>query len=155
MKKYIPIIGTISAGKSTFLKALLGINVLQSGSATTTKFICLIKNSSETSFYHVIPIEGKGIEFEKEGEEIKGDENIKKKIMEINDDLANRKGTKDDVFYVLETPIKYIENVPLLEQCYFMDIPGLNENLSSYIEIIFSLITMKDILFEIMVFDST
>lgn len=75
--------------------------------------------------------------------------------MEINKDLSERKGTKDDVFYMLETPIKYIENVPLLDNCYFMDIPGLNENLSSYIEIIFSLITMKDILFEIMIFDST
>ena len=34
-----------------------------------------------------------------------------------------------------------------------MDIPGLNEN--NYIKTIFSLITINDILFEIMVFDST
>ena len=156
MKKYyIPIIGTISAGKSTFLKALLGINVLQSGATTTTKFICLIKNNDDTTFYHVIPKEGKTIDFEKEGEETKGEENIKERIKKINEDLSNRKGTKDDIFYMLETPIKNIENVPLLEQCYFMDVPGLNENMSSYVEIVFSLITSEDIIFEIMVFDST
>ena len=43
--KFIPIIGTISAGKTTFLRAFLGIDVLQVGSVTTTKFVCLIKNS--------------------------------------------------------------------------------------------------------------
>ena len=36
-----------------------------------------------------------------------------------------------------------------------MDIPGLNENDSEYIENIFSLITINDILFEIILFDST
>ena len=49
-KKFIPIIGTISAGKSTFLQALLGTNVFETGTTTTTKFICLIKNSDQTKF---------------------------------------------------------------------------------------------------------
>ena len=53
--KFIPIIGTISAGKTAFLRAFLGIDVLQTGSVTTTKFVCLIKNSTQISFYHVIP----------------------------------------------------------------------------------------------------
>ena len=79
-KSYIPIIGTISAGKSTFLKALLGIEVLETGITTTTKFICLIKNSSETSFYHVIPNIQNGLTFNKEGNEIKDVEQIKKKL---------------------------------------------------------------------------
>ena len=52
-RKLIPIIGTISSGKSTFLKALLGTNVLQVGSTTTTKFVCLIKNSEDIKFYKV------------------------------------------------------------------------------------------------------
>ena len=30
-KKFIPIIGTISAGKSTFLQGLLGTNVFETG----------------------------------------------------------------------------------------------------------------------------
>ena len=153
--KFIPIIGTISAGKTTFLRAFLGIDVLQVGSVTTTKFVCLIKNSSETSFYHVIPKKGKELYFEKEGNETKGDEEIKKKIAEINNCLKEKKGTINDIFYMLEIPIKNIENVPLLENCYFMDIPGLNENDTNYVEEIFSLITLEQIFFEIVVFDST
>ena len=152
---FIPIIGAISAGKSTFLKAFLGINVLQTGETTTTKFICLIKNSNNTSFYHVLPKRENEIYFEKDGEETKGEENIKKRIEEINKNLFDKKGTQNDIFYMLETPIKNIENDPLLEKCYFMDIPGLNENKTSYIDYIFSLININDILFEIIVFDST
>lgn len=159
-KKFIPIIGAISSGKSTFLKGFLGTNVLQTGSTTTTKFICLIKDSTQTSFYHVIiPENHKSIEFEKEGEEIKEVDKIKKKIKEINNYLKekkdkNEKLSHNELFYMLETPIKNIENVPLLENCYFMDIPGLNEYKTTYIDDIFSLISIDDILFEIIVFDS-
>ena len=156
MKNYfIPIIGTISAGKSTFLKSLLGTNVLQSGVTTTTKFVCLIKNSSQTSFYHVIPRKGDELYFEREGEEIKEEEKITQKIELINKDLSQRKGDENDIFYLLEIPILNIDNPHLLEQCYFMDIPGLNEDMASYIETIFSLISLDNIFFEIMVFDST
>ena len=153
--KFIPIIGTISAGKTTFLRAFLGTDVLQVGSVTTTKFACLIKNSTKTSFYHVLPKFEKALFFEKEGEEIIGEENIKNKIIEINTRLKEKKGTSNDIFYMLETPIKNIENVSLLENCYFMDIPGLNENESNYIEDIFSFVKLENILFEIVVFDST
>ena len=52
---FIPIIGTISSGKTTFLKGLLGIDILETGSTTTTKFVCLIKNSDKYLFYHVLP----------------------------------------------------------------------------------------------------
>ena len=154
-RKFVPIIGTISAGKSTFLQGLLGTNVLESGSTTTTKFVCLIQNSTQTKFYHVLPKKEKSIEFIKEGSEIIGEANIKDKIKEVNKALSEKPGTKDEIFYKLEIPIKNIENTSLLEECYFMDIPGLNENESSYIEIIFSLLTLEDIKFEIMVFDST
>ena len=154
-KCYIPIIGTISAGKSTFLKAFLGIEVLEAGATTTTKFICLIKNSTNTSFYHVIPNMHNGISFTKKGNELKNVDKIKKKIEEINKNLTERKGTKNEIFYMLETPIKNINNIPLLEKCIFMDIPGLNEKDTNYIEDIFSLINMNHILFEIIIFDST
>ena len=155
-KKYIPIIGTISAGKSTFLRAFLGTNLLQTGASTTTRFICLIKHSDKICFYHVLPKTTNGIEFYKDGEEITEEEQIKKKIENINNTLSEKKGaTKNEIFYMLETPIKNINNIPLLENCYFMDIPGLNENDTTYIQDIFSLITYDDILFEIMVFDST
>lgn len=105
---------------------------MQSGVTTTTKFVCLIKNSSQTSFYHVIPKKGNDISFERDGEEIKGEENITKEIEIINKDLSERKGNENDIFYLLEIPILNIDNPQLLEQCYFMDIPGLNEDMASY-----------------------
>jgi len=59
---FVPIIGTISSGKSTFLNGFLGFKrILQSGSVVTTKFVTLIKNSKNTSFYHVIPKKKKKI----------------------------------------------------------------------------------------------
>ena len=154
-EKYIPIIGTISAGKSTFLKAFLGVTMLQTGATTTTKFVCLIKNSNRNCFYHVIPNKNNGIKFIKDGEKTIGEEEIQKRIEEIKRNFSEKKPNKNDIFYMLETPIKTIKNTYLLNNCYFMDIPGLNENNSTYIEDIFSLITINDILFEIMIFDST
>ena len=77
-KKFIPIIGTISAGKSTFLQGFLGSNVFQTGSTVTTKFVCIIKNSKESKFYHVIPNKKEDIEFIPDGEEIVDEEKIKK-----------------------------------------------------------------------------
>ena len=156
-KRFIPIIGTISAGKSTFLKSFLGIEVLETGVTTTTKFVCIIKNSPRISFYHVILSKQYNgyININKEGKEIKDIQKIKKKIEEINNKLTEKKGNRNEIFYMLEIPIKNIKNETLLNNCYFMDIPGLNENNSNYIEDIFSLITINDILFEIIVFDST
>ena len=153
--KFIPIVDTISAGKTAFLRAFLGIDVFQTGSVTTTKFVCLIKNSTQTSFYHVIPKKEKDLIFVKDGEETKSEEKIKQRIIEINTNLKEKKGTVNDIFYMLEFPIKNIENIPLLENCYFMDIPGLNEKDTNYINDIFSLITINEILLEIVIFDST
>ena len=128
-RKFIPIIGTISAGKSTFLDGLLGIDSLQTGVLTTTKFVCVIKNSQNISFYHVILKKSEnGIVVEKNGEEISDKDEIAEKISQINQEFENKKVTSDDLFYMLETPINNIKNQSLLENCYFMDIPGLNEN---------------------------
>ena len=154
-EKYIPIIGEISAGKSTFLKSFLGIEVLQTGAVTTTKFVCLIKNSNKISFYHVIPRKHNEIFFEKDGIELKNEEDIKQKIKNINDSFEEKKGNQNDIFYMLEAPIKNIKNSQLLDSCIFMDIPGLNEKGTTYLDDIFNLLTINDILFEIVVFDST
>ena len=85
---FIPIIGTVSSGKSTLLNVFLRINVLQTDEVITTKFICLIKNSHKSTFYQVIPKREKEIHFQKEGEETKGKANIKKRIEEINKKLS-------------------------------------------------------------------
>lgn len=153
-KKFIPIIGTISAGKSTFLDGLLGIDSLQTGILTTTKFVCLIKNSQSLSFYHVIPKRSNSLILEKEGPEIKDRNEINERIKQINKEFNEKKPTSNDIFFMLETPIKNIKNQALLDNCYFMDIPGLNEHGASYIDNIFSVILNDDILFEIIVFDA-
>lgn len=105
-RKYIPIIGTVSAGKSTFLNSFLGINMLQIGATTTTKFVCLIKHSNIISFYHVKPISGKCIEFEKVGEETKDKEQIRKRIEKINEEFTNKKPTKEIYFICLKFQLK-------------------------------------------------
>ena len=154
-QKYIPIIGQMSAGKSNFLNAFLGLEVLQTGSTTTTKFICLIKNSNSTSFYQVLPIkENDYLSFDKKGREIRNLEEIKEKIKNINIELDNKKGDINDIFYCLETPIKNNLVRELLGKYTFMDIPGLNEDESNYCDEIFSLLTLKDIFFEIIIFNS-
>ena len=155
MSLFIPIIGSISSGKSTFLKGLLGINELETGATTTTKFICLIKNSSKTSFYHVIlKKQGNNVSIQKEGETIENISEIKKKIEELNKKFDIKKGTKDEIFYMMERPIKNFNNKEILDSCIFMDIPGLNEKKSTYLEDIFSIITLNNILFQIVIFDS-
>lgn len=90
------------------------------------------------------------------GPEITEEEEIKKEIIKINENLnSNTPKNEETIFYMLETPIKNIRNDSLLGECYFMDIPGLNEYQNSYIDIIFSRITLEDIKFEILIFDST
>ena len=103
---FIPIIGTISAGKTTFFNSLLGLDILETGCSTTTKFVCLIKNSDKLSFYHVIPKKEENISFIKEGEEIIEEKDIKEKIKKLNEDLSSKIIDKNDIFYILETPIK-------------------------------------------------
>lgn len=154
-KIYIPIIGEMSAGKSNFLNAFLGLEVLQTGSATTTKFVCLIKNSINTSFYHVIPVKQNGcLVFNKEGNESRNLEEIKTRIININAKLNQKMGNKNDIFFCLETPIKNKKICELLGKYIFMDIPGLNEDQSNYFDEIFSLLSLNDIFFEIIIFNS-
>ena len=155
MKLFVPIIGSISAGKSTFLKGFLGINELETGASVTTKFVCLIKNCSQTSFYHVIlKKQNDDIILQKEGNEIKESNSIKNKIKELNQKYENTSVNRDELFYMLETPIKNIYNSDLLNNCIFMDIPGLDEIKKNYIDEIFSIITLKNILFQIIIFDA-
>ena len=153
-RKYIPIIGPISAGKSTFLRAFLGIELLETGSYVSTKFVCIIKNSNRLSFSHLIPNNQRGELFIKDGPELTDSSQIAKKIKELNENFRKKSGTRKEIFYLLEAPIKNIVNAQLLNNVYFMDIPGLNEDNSNYIGENFSVITMENILFEIMIFDS-
>ena len=150
-RKIIPIIGIISSGKSTFLQALVNSDILETGGSTTTKFPCLIKDkkSGPFQFYHVKLCPNKEERFIKDGGIISGEENIKKKIREIN---QNEEKDINNLFYVLECPIYCIENIKLLEENYFMDVPGLNETKCNYVKNIFQ--NIKDIInFYIFIFN--
>ena len=156
MKFFIPVIGSISAGKTTYMNGFLGVYSLQTGKNTTTKFVCLIQDSTQTSFYHVLlKRQYDDVIISKDGEEIKDINKIKEKIEELNKRFSSKRATKEELFYMLETPIKNINNPELLKNCIFMDIPGLNEINTNYIEDIFSIIHLNNILFEIFIFDST
>ena len=150
-RKIIPLIGIISSGKSTFLQALINSDILESGGTTTTKFPCLIKHkeSGPFQFYHVKFINEEK-RFIMDGEIIEGEENIKNKIKEIN---KNEEKDVNKLFYVLECPINCIENKKLLEENYFMDVPGLNEAKCEYAKNIF--MNIKDIInFYIFIFNA-
>ena len=141
LRKSIPIIGTISSGKSLFVDNLLGLDLLESKSSTTSKFVCIIRHNKdlkEPQFYHIKLIKKNteqktgmiNYEAEKDGEIIIGHENIKEKIKQINKeqkDIDDKDIKYKELFYVLEIKIKYIENEELLNNYDFYDIPGLDE----------------------------
>ena len=141
LRKAIPIIGAISSGKSFFIDSLLGLDILDSESSITTKFVCIIQNHQnlkEPRFYQINLIEN-GIEEETKmmkyegtikGDIIIGHDKIKEKIKEINKlqkEVPNDKIKYEELFYVLEIEIKNIKNDELLNKYDFYDIPGLDE----------------------------
>jgi len=160
IKGLIPTIGIISSGKSTFLDALLGTDVLEVGETTITEFILFIKNNNINDEYLFQNIRlgkdyKKGI-FKRKGEVTSGEENIKNKIRQLNKDLKNNNDEIKKNIYLLEMPIKNINNKFLLENYCFMDLPGLNEisNQEKYLNIL-EMFGLELIKFEIFIFDST
>ena len=141
LRKAIPIIGAISSGKSFFVDSLLGLDILDSQSSITTKFVCIIqnhKNLKEPRFYQINLIENRldndtnmmTYEGTMKGDIIIGHDKIKEKIKEINKiqkEIPNDKIKFEELFYVLEIEIKNIKNDKLLDNYDFYDIPGLDE----------------------------
>ena len=166
----IPIIGKISSGKSTFLNSILQGNYLSSSSNIETKFICILRNNSNSKSPTLYKSKMKEEQldykyknfkyfyFEKT-EEMKGDilENIKKindylsfyekKIINISERDIN------NYFYILELNIPFFnENEEISNYFELMDIPGLNEKDDFYLKEIIPLIINK-CLFSIYIFD--
>ena len=140
-RKSIPIIGTISSGKSLFLDNLLNLNLLESKSDITSKFVCIIRHNKdllEPKFYHIKLIERgkdkitgmKESDYLQDGDDTIGYDNIKEKIKQINKEQKNieDKDIKyEELFYILEIKINTIKNEELLNNYDFYDIPGLDE----------------------------
>jgi hypothetical protein len=140
----VPIIGSISCGKSTFLNSLIynddfGDNLLEEGLQITTKFVCVIRHNQKLEspeFYHVTFEKSKDKIFYKEsGERIKGKKKIKEEIKKIN---LNSKDEGDNninnLFYILEINIKFSKYTKFFEEYDLLDIPGLDEANTDYAE---------------------
>jgi len=137
----MPTIGNISVGKSFFLNSIFGIDYCQVKSDITTKFILFLRhidNLKEPRLYKLETIKNEdnnSYDFFYDCREIfTGEENIKNKISEINDENKNN---KDPIFYMLEIEIKSIENKEFLNKFDFLDVPGLNESGEDYINLYF------------------
>jgi len=138
----MPTIGNISVGKSFFLNSIFNIDFCQVKNEITTKFILFIRhidNLKEPRLYKLKPFKkGNSYDFLYNCKEVfTGEENIKNKINQINDE--NKNG-KDPIFYMLEIEIKSIENKEFLNKFDFLDVPGLNESGEDYINLYFEYI---------------
>ena len=138
----MPTIGNISVGKSFFLNSMFGIDFCQTKSEITTKFILFLRhidNLKEPRLYKLQPLKKDySYDFFYNYKEVfTGEESIKNKINELNDENKN---SKDPIFYMLEIEIKSIENKEFLNKFDFLDVPGLNESGEDYISLYFEYI---------------
>ena len=138
----MPTIGNISVGKSFFLNSMLGIDFCQVRNDITTKFILFIRHIDdlkEPRLYKIEPIKNENsYDFFYNCKEVfTGEENIKYKINQVNDENKN---IKKPTFYMLEIEIKTIENKEFLNKFDFLDVPGLNESGEDYIKLYFEYI---------------
>ena len=134
----MPTIGNVSVGKSYFLNSLFGIDFCQVKSDITTKFILFIRHIDNLIYpklYNLQPIKNEdSYDFIKDHEIITGENEIKNKIKDINNNFDN---DGKPMFYMLEIEIKTIKNKTFLNKVDFLDVPGLNESGINYIDIYF------------------
>ena len=135
IKKLVPVVAKISAGKSKLLNTLLNINFLECKAGIATKFINILKYNPKIEkplFYHlkVINLDGK-YEFYKDlSEEIyEGEENIIEANKAVNKKLCNENIINyENLFYMTEINTEpFIPDKEYLEDHYLCDIPGLSE----------------------------
>ena len=169
---FIPIIGIINSGKSTFMNNFLNLkNILQIGDITTTRFMCIIrhdKNAKVPELYNV-KIEKRnenGYNFKEKGVnllKINDNKSVSQIIENLNNDIKKNENSQkyitnpENYFLIVKT------NVPIFEGEFeeygnlidFIDMPGLDEikengtNIfDDFIQIIFS-----NILFPLFIFD--
>lgn len=161
---FIPIIGKISSGKSTFLNCLLGNDILHSGNGISTKFACIIRYTDldEPQLFSTKIKTMKStlsnkirdyFSFEEDVLITSGKENVRMEIMKINEELEltelkekeyeayseeEKLSKVNEFFYILKIRIPGLENLSnISEYVDFIDVPGLNETCTFFIEKIF------------------
>ena len=138
----ILLLGKYSSGKSSLLNSIIGydLNILDVKENECTKNAFIIKyckNIDNISLYKCeLKQNNYGLFYFDEKEEIvKGSQNVKKKIKELNENSNN----KIFEYYIVKTPIEIFDDLNLSEEIKnyleLIDLPGLDA--SNYREIIF------------------
>ena len=135
IKNLTPLISVISAGKTSLLKVIYNIDILQVSSGIGTKFVNIIrynpKIGKQLRFYHLILIKRQNGDydfFKDITSEIIGNENIKKKNIELNEYLKKNNVPYKDLFYMVEVGEGIvIKDEEYLKNYDLVDIPGLSE----------------------------
>ena len=134
-----PTTSTISSGKSSFLNIILNIDFLQVTSGIGTKNVNIIRYNPDVGnnpkLYHLFVKKGgnkEDYQFFKEIEtEIEGKNNIKNKIIEINENLKKKDSPFEDIFYMIEIGDAGVIDEEYLKNYDLVDIPGLSEYIPS------------------------
>ena len=134
IKKLVPVVAKINAGKSNLLNILYNMNFLECGDSITTKFINIIRynpNIEKPCLYHLnIKKEGENYCFYKDSKEVyEGEKNITEANKNINSKLLNMENIKfEEIFYMTEINGEpFIKDKDYLLENNLCDIPGLSE----------------------------
>ena len=138
IKNLCPMIAMISAGKTSLLKVLFDIDMLESSSGIGTKFVTIIRYNpnlkKEPKFYQLklTNIGGDNYNFSKiKNTEIVGIKKIKENIIKLNEKLKQNDVPFNELFYLLELGIiNFIEDKIYLLNYDLVDIPGVSEYIS-------------------------
>jgi len=138
IKNLCPMIAMISAGKTSLLKVLFDIDILESSPGIGTKFVTIIRYNpnlkDDPKFYQLklTNIGGDNYTFAKiKSTEIVGKENIKENIIKLNAKLKLNDVPFNELFYLLELGnINFIEDKYYLLNYDLVDIPGVSEYIS-------------------------
>ena len=134
IRKIVPVVAKVSAGKSKLLNVIYNINFLECKAGIGTKFVNLLRYNQDINqpcFYHLIlKKEGEDYIFYKDLSEVyEGEKNIIEANKNINNKLYNEKEIKyENIFYMTEiNDSPFIKDKEYLLTHDLCDIPGLSE----------------------------
>ena len=134
IKNLCPMIGMISAGKTSLLNVFYDIDYLEASPGIGTKFVTIIRYNPEVGskpkFYHIL-LEPKGNDDYKYIKDIKteiiGRDNIKEKVIKLNEELKENDKPYTEIFYFLEVGTYNFEDKEYLKNYDLVDVPGVSE----------------------------